>query len=609
MITGLRLGNFKAFSDTQKIPIKPITLIFGANSAGKSSLIHGFLLVHQAMEKGELDVYETTIGGQSVDLGGFKQYVYNRDLARQVEWMIDLDATVFKGRLGEIFKTARKVTVGITVGLGFKKEFLEKFGETTINTMLKDAEELQYSDFLEIIKKLREEKGETFGQDDQLDKYKKQYFTIKDFLELQQVPQIRTYHIEVDDLPLMKMSARRGGALQLDVLNTEHSVFKAVLSAILLLSTTTDKITDRDFDELKTPIDELVTSVSAEITNFLPRAIKTAEQSGLLDSSSLIPVSKGNRQEDLKGAIKIYLPRILNEIFGGIADAVEGQLKRLHYLGPLRSYPPRHLLHSQYHDQNWRAGGGYAWEEVRKDSVLREKINKWLGDSQKLSTNYELVVQHLLTIDNLEKHYTKQVDAIEQAFANEELGETKEGGTFISGDLFGEISGILSNLKNIESNLTDVRELVLRDKRTETIVSHRDVGIGISQVLPVLVSAYANKGDVIAIEQPEIHLHPALQAELGDVFIQSALGEQKNTFIIETHSEHLLLRIMRRMRETASNKITQDGFKITPDDVVVLFVEPDGTKSIVREMPLNEKGELVKAWPGGFFEEGLREVF
>jgi len=43
--------------------------------------------------------------------------------------------------------------------------------------------------------------------------------------------------------------------------------------------------------------------------------------------------------------------------------------------------------------------------------------------------------------------------------------------------------------------------------------------------------------------------------------------------------------------------------------VCVLFVEPDGSHSIVREMPLNENGELVKAWPGGFFEEGLREVF
>jgi predicted ATPase len=48
MLTALRLGNFKAFADTQNIPIRPITLIFGPNSAGKSSIIHGLVLAHEA---------------------------------------------------------------------------------------------------------------------------------------------------------------------------------------------------------------------------------------------------------------------------------------------------------------------------------------------------------------------------------------------------------------------------------------------------------------------------------------------------------------------------------------------------------------------------------
>jgi predicted ATPase len=99
-----------------------------------------------------------------------------------------------------------------------------------------------------------------------------------------------------------------------------------------------------------------------------------------------------------------------------------------------------------------------------------------------------------------------------------------------------------------------------------------------------------------------------LKADLGDGFIESALGERKNTFILETHSEHLILRLMRRMRETFNGKET--GLPpITPNDIAVLYVEPNGTRSIVREMPLNELGELVKSWPGGFFEEGLREQF
>jgi len=145
--------------------------------------------------------------------------------------------------------------------------------------------------------------------------------------------------------------------------------------------------------------------------------------------------------------------------------------------------------------------------------------------------------------------------------------------------------------------------------RPTAIVSHRDVGIGVSQVLPVLVGAYAAQKRIVAIEQPEIHLHPAIQADLGDVFIQSALGDQKNKFLIETHSEHLLLRIMRRMRET-SNENLPDGFlKVKPDDVCVLFVQPKGTASAVLHLELDEEGQLLDAWPGGFFEEGYRERF
>lgn len=67
---------------------------------------------------------------------------------------------------------------------------------------------------------------------------------------------------------------------------------------------------------------------------------------------------------------------------------------------------------------------------------------------------------------------------------------------------------------------------------------------------------------------------------------------------------------MRRMRETATGKLPNRSLAIVrPENVMVIYVEPDGPRSIIREILLNERGELVKAWHGDFFEEGLRKIF
>jgi predicted ATPase len=152
-------------------------------------------------------------------------------------------------------------------------------------------------------------------------------------------------------------------------------------------------------------------------------------------------------------------------------------------------------------------------------------------------------------------------------------------------------------------------ELVLRHLDYDTIVSPQDVGIGISQVLPVLVHSMAERRKLIAIEQPEIHIHPALQAELGDVFIESAFGENKNCFLLETHSEHLILRILRRIRETAEGELPDGMPPIRPEDVAVLYVKPGEEGAEVIEIPMTEDGDFAQSWPSGFFTERAKELF
>ena len=156
----------------------------------------------------------------------------------------------------------------------------------------------------------------------------------------------------------------------------------------------------------------------------------------------------------------------------------------------------------------------------------------------------------------------------------------------------------------------------IRDLGRGVTLQLPELGVGISQIIPVLLAAFQEEEAHILIEQPELHLHPALQAEIADVFIDSSVGRADgrategaypNQFIIETHSEHILLRILRRIRETSEGR-NEGRPAITPNDVSVIYVENNGDHSVIHEMPINEKGELIRDWPGGFFEEGIREV-
>ena len=106
-----------------------------------------------------------------------------------------------------------------------------------------------------------------------------------------------------------------------------------------------------------------------------------------------------SRRPQRKDLVRAALLRALRELMGGLGAALEDEIQRLRYLGPLRSYPPRHLAFSQHHDPNWFAGGGYAWDVVRTNEDVRERVNAWLGDANRLKTPYELKVRDLLPAD------------------------------------------------------------------------------------------------------------------------------------------------------------------------------------------------------------------
>lgn len=125
-----------------------------------------------------------------------------------------------------------------------------------------------------------------------------------------------------------------------------------------------------------------------------------------------------------------------------------------------------------------------------------------------------------------------------------------------------------------------------------------DVGFGASQLLPLLVQGFsmAKRGAVFVAEQPEIHLNPRIQGTLADLFAE--ISDAGNRVIIETHSEHFLLRLRRLVAEG----------RVAPDHVALYFVERSDTCSSIREVPIEGNGHIQRdQWPKGFFQDALTE--
>lgn len=223
------------------------------------------------------------------------------------------------------------------------------------------------------------------------------------------------------------------------------------------------------------------------------------------------------------------------------AGIVQSLLSNISYIGPLRERPRRLYEVSGEHPANVGTRGEFAPEILfrRRDTELINLVNKWVG---KFDFGLHLEC-NLLT-----------------------------QGAF---------------------NIT------LRRKKTSPSINLSDTGFGLSQILPLIVQGfYANAQSMIIFEQPEIHLNPRLQSLLADLFC--AVAARRVGMVVETHSEHFLLRLRRLIAEE----------KIKAADVALYYVEKHLDRSMIREIPVKGNGHIEsEQWPRGFFEDTLRESF
>ena len=241
-----------------------------------------------------------------------------------------------------------------------------------------------------------------------------------------------------------------------------------------------------------------------------------------------------------------------------IALSLEAQFGHLFYVGPLRGYPERSYVWSGEEPNHVGFDGERAIE------ALLAARERWIGRGyRKRSEQFQKVVARwLLQLDLIKSFDVKPI---------------REGG--------------------------QEYEVLVQVRRGSCEVNLMDVGFGLSQLLPVIVECfYVPAGSTIIFEQPEIHLHPSVQAGLADLFIEAIRAREDGKdrgvqVIVESHSEHFLRRLQRRIAEEV----------LSPDEVATYFCEPGPSGSTIRELKVDEFGN-IQNWPDSFFGDDMGDV-
>ena len=243
-----------------------------------------------------------------------------------------------------------------------------------------------------------------------------------------------------------------------------------------------------------------------------------------------------------------------SDFLGDFELAYENMMDSIYYLGPLREYPRR--------DYQWAGSGpndvGQRGERTI-DAILAataRKETRSLGYRRRWKSFQEMIAYWLL-----------------------ELGLIRE-----------------FHLEEIASG-TNLYRAIVRASLSSVQTTLSDVGFGVSQVLPALVLLYyVPEGSTVLMEQPEIHLHPAVQSGLADVMLNVA--EVRNIqIIVESHSEHLMRRLQRRVAEQEASS----------EDVKLYFVSSQRGQAHLSDLVLNEWGE-IENWPERFFGDEMGEI-
>ena len=554
MLKQLSLVNFKPFERTEAIPFAPITLIYGPNSSGKSSLIQSLLLMKQTLQRsGDGSLVPR---GSHVDLGSYGSLIHRHETNRPLELGIRFRTVRAQsdradGSERRLSQWNHPAEMDRDVKLQFAAS-TQPPGQNDLQRLwmtLRSGDRSALQVGLQLVECEQVER-----QGNKTNRVVEKVFELADSDSCESLASFLLENQRRNSGKSENAGEATGTAMEQQWRYDDAGFLGSFAGA--------------EREELgQSQLAELLGRAAFERwTAGLPWESKNLAE--ILDAWGAMRANGGGSKSK---ASTDWRPLHSRELLQSVSADLIYFLESVAYLGPLRSFPARYYTTSAARQRSVGSDGGLVPDVLSQRPDVLASVNHWFTA---FDIPYRLDVAPL--------------------------------GNAVTGDLLA----------------------ITLESRDGMSVAPADVGFGISQLLPILVEGRVAERQTLCIEQPEIHLHPRLQARLADFFIQSAgllqprhaQGRRpvafprdpdilaayasqyrvpRNQWIIETHSETLMLRLQRRIREGL----------IQRQDVCVLYVRGTGAGSDIMELRLDENGEFIDEWPDGFFDDGYQEIY
>jgi AAA15 family ATPase/GTPase len=545
-ITKISLTNFRSFKETQIIELAPVTLLFGPNSVGKSSVLMSLAYVQQILFKGHCNPQKLDALAEK-SIGGFKSLVHGQDTNSTIKIRLDFeaDATPFDNYSSDVAEMANHIHEPCLV--------MDDFGGNIKSGSVE----------LEIAWAERQQHAFVRNYRVWINKHYIGCINASDDLKNTIIKELNTEHPLLIPLENEEWLNARFGELENRELIKDDEIqteFEDLLNSLNPNSAVKPAIAD-------------VENANEQFTNRIaPIALSCRSGAIPILSNLVITNLDGQELEEIDKHFNFLVIRsVLSQAFVLPLDQILAYLNKSILIGPLRIVPNNEYAPNPHPEQaNWFDGSA-AWDLIYKnpktDDATKKLIkdsNAWFAYEDKINAGYEILNQSLAEELNIEN----------------------------------------SDLKD-HNNFLNKRLVSFKEKRSNILLSANQLGTGISQVLPIVVAANIDQDCLISIEQPELHIHPRLQVELGDLFLENS---KKHSYLIETHSEHLILRLLKRVRQSSEEVNNYLSSKVNPTDISIIYLEPSDNGVLSKRICIDEDGEFEDRWPDGFFSERREEL-